>query len=186
MGQGSGHCLAGSTPRECSPSSSYLRLRVLFQDIQVVGRFQFSVAVQLISLCCYCFFLVVDWVTLRNLGSWSPGLFHICCSLHGSLLFSRPGILQARILEWVAFPFFRGSSQPRDQTQVSCITDRFFTSWATRVVEYIPRKGMAGLQGGFLFIFLKLTNCFQILLYHFTLSLGIWEIYLLSVLTNTW
>ena len=38
------------------------------------------------------------------------------------------GILQARILEWVAFPFSRGSSQPRDQTQVSHIAGRFFTS----------------------------------------------------------
>ena len=37
------------------------------------------------------------------------------------------GILQARILEWVAFPFSRGSSQPRDQTQVSQIAGRFFT-----------------------------------------------------------
>jgi len=37
------------------------------------------------------------------------------------------GILQARILEWVAMPFFRGSSQPRDQTQVSCIAGVFFT-----------------------------------------------------------
>ena len=35
------------------------------------------------------------------------------------------GILQARILEWVAFPFSRGSSQPRDQTQVSCIAGGF-------------------------------------------------------------
>ena len=42
------------------------------------------------------------------------------------------GTLQARILEWVAFPFSRGSSQPRDQTEVSCIAGRFFTSWATR------------------------------------------------------
>ena len=41
-------------------------------------------------------------------------------------------ILQARILEWVTFPFSRGSSQPRDQTHVSCIAGRFFTSWATR------------------------------------------------------
>ena len=41
------------------------------------------------------------------------------------------GILQARTLEWVAFPFSRESSQPRDWTQVSCIADRFFTSWAT-------------------------------------------------------
>ena len=49
----------------------------------------------------------------------------------------RPGssghrILQARILEWVAIPFFRVSSRSRDQTQVSCITGRFFTIWATR------------------------------------------------------
>ena len=42
------------------------------------------------------------------------------------------GILQARIMEWVAFPFSRGSSQPRDWTQVSHIAGRFFTHWATR------------------------------------------------------
>ena len=35
-------------------------------------------------------------------------------------------ILQARIEEWLAFPFSRGSSQPRDQTQVTCIAGRFF------------------------------------------------------------
>ena len=45
------------------------------------------------------------------------------------------GILQARILEWVAFPFSRGSSQPRDQTQVSSIAGRFFTCWATSEVH---------------------------------------------------
>ena len=39
-----------------------------------------------------------------------------------------PGILQARILEWVAFPFSRGSSQPRDRTQVSRSAGGFFTS----------------------------------------------------------
>ena len=38
------------------------------------------------------------------------------------------GILQARILEWVAFPFSRGSSQPRDRTQVSDIAGGFFTN----------------------------------------------------------
>ena len=38
------------------------------------------------------------------------------------------GILQARILEWVAFPFSRGSSQPRDRTQVSHVASRFFSS----------------------------------------------------------
>ena len=43
-----------------------------------------------------------------------------------------PEILQARILEWVAFPFSRGSSQHRDQTQVSHIADGLFTNWGTR------------------------------------------------------
>ena len=47
-------------------------------------------------------------------------------------LFVTPRILQARILEWVAFPFSRESSQPRDQTLVSYIAGGFFTSWATR------------------------------------------------------
>ena len=42
------------------------------------------------------------------------------------------GIAQARILHWVAMPSCRGSSQPRDWTQVSCIAGRFFTSWATK------------------------------------------------------
>ena len=45
------------------------------------------------------------------------------------------GVLQARILEWVAFPFSRGSSQSRDWTQVSRIAGRFFTSWATREAQ---------------------------------------------------
>ena len=42
------------------------------------------------------------------------------------------GILQARILDWVAFPFSRGSSHSRDTTQVSHIAGVSFTSWATR------------------------------------------------------
>ena len=47
-------------------------------------------------------------------------LWYILTTIHG--------ILQARILEWVAFPFSRGSSQPRDRTQVSHIAGGFFTS----------------------------------------------------------
>ena len=45
--------------------------------------------------------------------------------------FSVHGILQARILEWIAIPFSRGTSQPRDWTLVSCLTGRFFTIWAS-------------------------------------------------------
>ena len=53
----------------------------------------------------------------------------IDCSLPGSCVH---GILQARILEWVAISFSRGSSQPRYQTQVSCIAGRFFTNLTMR------------------------------------------------------
>ena len=51
------------------------------------------------------------------------------CSPPGS---SVHGILQVRMLEWVAISFSRGSSQSRDQTQVFCIAGRLFTVWATR------------------------------------------------------
>ena len=51
------------------------------------------------------------------------------CSLSGS---SVHGIFQARVLEWIAISFSRGSSRPRNQTQVSCIAGRRFTIWATR------------------------------------------------------
>ena len=51
------------------------------------------------------------------------------------------GILQARILEWVAIPFSRGSSQPRDKTQVFHIADRYFTVRATwEALEGATRK----------------------------------------------
>ena len=46
------------------------------------------------------------------------------------------GILQARILEWVAFPFSRGSPQLKDWPQVSCIVGGFFTSWVTREAHF--------------------------------------------------
>ena len=57
------------------------------------------------------------------------------------------GILQARILEWLAMPSSRGSFQPRDQTQVSCIAEGFFTIWGTREPheywskQHIPSPG---------------------------------------------
>ena len=51
----------------------------------------------------------------------------LCLTLCKPMDYIVHGILQARILEWVAFTFSRGSSQPRDQTQTSCIAGRFFT-----------------------------------------------------------
>ena len=63
----------------------------------------------------------VSW----SVAAWDP----MNCSPPGS---SVHGILQARMLEWEAIPFVRGSSGPRDQTQVSCIARRFFSIWAAR------------------------------------------------------
>ena len=51
------------------------------------------------------------------------------------MVYTLHGILQARILQWVAFPFCKGSSQLRDQTQVSRIAGGFFTSRATREAQ---------------------------------------------------
>ena len=52
----------------------------------------------------------------------------LCPTLCDPKDYTVPGILQARILEWVAVPFSRGSSQPADQTQVSHTAGGFFTS----------------------------------------------------------
>ena len=53
---------------------------------------------------------------------------------------SRYGVLQARILEWVAIPFSRKSSQPRDQIWVSHTAGRFFTVWATGEVQHLNQQ----------------------------------------------
>ena len=88
------------------------------QNIQIISV---QHAEQNCTLCCpvrrRC--VVSDSVTLD-------------CRLLGS---SVRGILQARKLEWVAMPSSRGSSQPRDQSQVSWIAGRFFTIWATREAQ---------------------------------------------------
>ena len=77
-----------------------------------------------------------DWAIWWN---FIPILWFVWKSLSHARLYDPVdytvhGILQARILEWVAFPWkiSRGSSQPRDRTQVSRIAGGFFISWATR------------------------------------------------------
>ena len=86
------------------------------------------------------------------------------------------GILQARLLEWVAFPFSRGSSQPRERTQVSHIAAGFLTSWATREVQtlkgslqnYIPQRLTKGQKWSpWSFCFSVLINKFFVKIQHF-------------------
>ena len=55
-----------------------------------------------------------------------------CPTLWDPMDYTVHGTLQARILEWVAFPFSSGSSQPRDGTQVSLIAGGFFANWSMR------------------------------------------------------
>ena len=88
-----------------------------------------------------------------------------CLTLCDPMNYTDHGILQARILEWVAVPFSRGSSQPRDWTQVSCIAGGFFYQLShrgsPRILEwaaypfssrsYQPRNwtGVSCIAGGF-------------------------------------
>ena len=72
------------------------------------------------------------WIMQGTMVSLKVKVIQSCPTLCDPIDYIVHGILQARILEWVAFPFSRGSSQPRDRTQVSCIAGRFFTSWAAR------------------------------------------------------
>ena len=75
---------------------------------------------------------------------WSFAILWTGRSLPGS---SVHGTLQARILEWVAIPFSRGSSQPRDQTQDSHLAGRFFTIWAmSKISELFFYWGIVDLQ----------------------------------------
>ena len=68
--------------------------------------------------------------------SWDP----IHCSPPGSSVREIP---QARILEWVAMPFSRGSSQPRDGNRVPHIEGRFFTIWAARCQKWVVSSQVA-------------------------------------------
>ena len=95
-----------------------------------------------LGLDCFCLSL---WLYLKESYSLFLVLFYWClCSCSwclqtpGTVALTSPlsmGILQARMLEWVTMPSSRGSSPPRDQTQVSCIAGRFFTSWASREAQ---------------------------------------------------
>ena len=72
---------------------------------------------------------------------WNPGFPH-CRRILYQL--SHKG--SPRILEWVAYSFSRGSSPPKDQTQVSCIVGRRFTVWATREAQPETKSTSSTLQ----------------------------------------
>ena len=67
------------------------------------------------------------------------------CSLSGS---SIHGIFQARVLEWIAISFSRGSSRPRNRTWVSHIAGRRFTVWATKSEMSLVSESSSAVTGG--------------------------------------
>ena len=84
-------------------------------------------------------------------GSWKVNVLatQSCPALYDPMECSPPGssihgILQAKLLEWIAISSSTGSFQPRDRTQVFSIVGRFFTTWATREAQKgaysLPRK----------------------------------------------
>ena len=109
-----------------------------------------------VTICCHllpptpwstttCLLLALSWRHLEwcshNYKKWSEvNVTQSCLTLCDRIDYRVHGILQARILEWVAFPFSRGSSQPRDWTQVSHTAGGFFSSWATREAQEYWRR----------------------------------------------
>ena len=110
--------------------------------ISSVGEFFHNVYVCRIKSAYYVLNISSEWVKVA----------HLCLTLCDPMDYTVHGILQATILEWVAIPFSRGSSQTRDQTQVSHIADEFFTSWATREAPqlyFLTMPHKAGKGKGF-------------------------------------
>jgi len=89
---------------------------------------------KLMTDICRAFYASWNWKSLSHVQ-----LFATPWTMYNPMDFATPwtvhGILQARTLEWVPFSFSRGSSQTRDQTQVSHIAGGFFTSWVTRKAQ---------------------------------------------------
>ena len=104
---------SSSVPSSCTPHTcTYLSAPSL---MRCTGDFSHHLT---------CTMLAVVFVTQSCPALCDP----TDCTLPGSSVY---GIPQARILEWIAIPFSRGSFWPRDQTRIACTEGRFFTAWAT-------------------------------------------------------
>ena len=79
------------------------------------------------------YFCFIDYAKAFDCVNRNVKATQSCLTLCDPMDYAIHGILQARTLEWIAVPFSRGSSQPRDRTHVSHIAGRFLNSWATTV-----------------------------------------------------
>ena len=114
---GSSLVLVPSTILSATDSNIWTEIPSFFHNTSCFLRwYMFKCCSDWMRMCVLSHSVMSD--SLRPMD-WSPSGF----SVHG--------ILQARRLEWIANPFSRGSSQPRDRTLVPCVAGRFFTIWAT-------------------------------------------------------
>ena len=112
-------------------------------------------------------YLLIKWKSESELPQSCLTLCNpMDCSLRGS---SVHGNFQARVLEWVAISFSRGSSWPRDWTQVSRIAGTRFTIWATREVLFINNLRIFHIN-------------VHIFFYYLSIICSIWVMSLLSFL----
>ena len=135
--------------RSIAGLSKWVIVPMLFQNSSYLSCHVLHVATTLLK------YLLLVTVSVCRTVLVAQSCLTLCdpmdCSLPG---FSVHGILQAGILEWTAIPFSRGTSQPRDQTLVSCLAGRFFTVWATG--KRSPILSGLLLQGGLVFTQLAL------------------------------
>ena len=128
------------------------------------------------------------WVRVERFGKWKCRklVAQSCLTLCDPMDYSPPGssvhgIFQARVLEWVAIFFSRGSSQPRDRTWVSHIVSRRFTHWATREVMNIYFNLNFKLITN-IFFFFTISMSYEMFEAHYTEKLFVWNWNVIGVL----
>ena len=99
-------------------------------------------------LCCPLLLPLSIFTSIKVKGEVAQSCLTLCDPMDYSLPGSSVhGVLQARVLEWVAISFSRRSSQLRDWTQASHIVGRHFTIWATRDVKFYIMEDTESCRG---------------------------------------
>ena len=118
----------------------YLVIIIIISNLKVYSSFQPTKCYSDFIISCNSYTnlardIICPFLHMKKVKSLSRlRLF----ATHWTVAYQAPpsmGFFQARVLEWIAISFSRGSSRPRNRTQVSCIAGRHFTIWATRKTE---------------------------------------------------